>query len=128
MRKASFHILRVGVAITFLWVGVLIIKSPEAWGNYIQPWAAELLPVPVRDVMISTAILDLTVGILLLIDFWVWVAALLGTFHLLSVLTAAGIDSTTVRDIGLLAATFALLVDSLPESILVKVAFWKKKS
>jgi hypothetical protein len=33
MIKTSFHILRVGLAITFLWIGVLIFKNPESWGG-----------------------------------------------------------------------------------------------
>jgi len=42
MDKASFHILRIGLAVTFLWIGVLILRNPEAWGGYMRPWAAGL--------------------------------------------------------------------------------------
>jgi len=46
MKKTSFHFLRVGLAITFLWIGILIFKNPEAWGGYLEPWAVGLLPIP----------------------------------------------------------------------------------
>ena len=68
MNKISFHILRIGLAVTFLWIGVLILRNPEAWGEYMRPWAAGLLPVPVTQVMIGTAILDIIIGVFLLIN------------------------------------------------------------
>lgn len=111
MKKSAFHILRVGVAITFLWIGVLIFKDPQAWGGFLQPWATNLLPVPLGQAMVGTAILDILVGVVLLSGFFVWVAAAVGSIHLIIVLITVGINDVTVRDIGLLAATLALLAD-----------------
>jgi uncharacterized membrane protein YphA (DoxX/SURF4 family) len=118
MSKTSFHILRVGLAITFLWIGVLIFKNPESWGGYLQPWAAGLLPIPLEKAMIGTAILDILIGFFLLIDVLTWLAALLGAVHLIIVLAVSGITDITVRDIGLLVAALALMIDSLPQGVL----------
>ena len=126
MQKTSFHILRVGLAITFLWIGVLIFKQPEAWSGYLQPWAAGLLPLPIVQAMIGTAILDIVIGVLLLIDYLTWLAALLGAGHLIIVLTVSGITDITVRDIGLLAATLALMISSLPQLLINRITFLKK--
>jgi len=117
MKLASFHILRVGVAITFLWIGILIFREPEAWGLYLHPWAANLLPLPLKEAMIGTALLDIAIGALLLIDTLTWLAALLGAFHLVIVLTVSGINAITVRDMGLLAATIALAISAWPSSV-----------
>lgn len=121
MRKTSFHVLRVGLAITFLWIGVLIFKQPEAWGGYLQPWAAGLLPIPLNQAMIGTAILDIAIGALLLIDFLTWFAALLGAIHLIIVFAVSGITDITVRDIAILAAILAIMVDSLPQWLSNKI-------
>ena len=126
MKKTSFHFLRVGLAITFLWIGVLIFKNPEAWGGYLQPWAAGLLPIPLEQAMIGTAILDIMIGVFLLIDFLPWLAALIGAIHILIVLTVSGITDITVRDIGLLVGALALMIDSLPQSIIQRINFLKK--
>lgn len=115
MKKASYHILRVGVAITFLWIGILILKVPEAWGGYLQPWAVGLLPISIEQAMVGTAILDIVIGFFLLIDSFVWFAALVGALHLLLVLTVSGITDITVRDIAILAAAIALMIDSTPK-------------
>ena len=121
MKKTSFHILRVGLAVTFLWIGVLIFKQPEAWGGYLMLWAAGLLPVPIEQVMMGTAVLDIIIGALLLFDFFVWFAALVGVIHLIIVLAVSGITDITVRDIGILAAAIALMADSLPENFINKI-------
>lgn len=121
MNKTSFHILRVGLAITFLWIGILIFKEPGAWGSYIQPWAVKLLPLPINDMMIGTAFLDVIIGFLLLIDSLVWIAALLGTIHLIIVIICSGITEIIVRDIGILAGVVALFVDSLPKDLMEKI-------
>lgn len=126
MKKTSFHFLRIGLAITFLWIGVLIFKNPEAWGGYLQPWAAGLVPIPIAQAMIGTAILDITIGAFLLIDFLPWLAALVGAVHLIIVLTVSGITDITVRDIGLLIAALAIVIDSLPQSIVSRINFLKK--
>lgn len=118
----GFHILRVGIAVTFLWIGVLIFKNPEGWIGYMQPWAMNLLPLLATEALISTAILDILIGIFLLIDWYTWIAALLGTLHLVIVLTVSGISDITVRDIGLLAATIAITIESLPLYIKNKFA------
>ena len=102
----------IGIAITFLWIGILILKNPEAWGGYLQPWAMDLLPIPIAQAMVGTAVMDLVIGLLLLTDTWVAPVSALAALHLIVVLTVSGVNEATVRDIGLLAGAFSLLADS----------------
>lgn len=126
MHQASFHILRVGLAITFLWIGILIFKSPEGWSNFLEPWAAGLLPIPLKEAMIGTAILDIVIGALLLTDTFVWLAALVGAIHLVIVLAVSGITDVTVRDIGLLAGLVGLMLESLPPEVADRIRWrWR---
>ncbi len=112
MKSTAFHILRVGLAITFVWIGILILREPEAWGGFLQPWAAGLLPVPLKQAMIGTAILDILVGLALLVDFKIVFVAFIGVLHIITVLVVAGIDSVTVRDIAIGAGLVALMADA----------------
>ena len=114
MNKISFHVLRIGLSFTFLWIGVLILRNPEAWGGYMRPWAAGLLPVPLAQAMIGTAIFDIIIGIFLLINFLPRLTAIVGAIHLAVILMVSGITDITVRDIGLLAGMLALMIDSPP--------------
>lgn len=126
MNKVGFHILRVGLGITFLWIGVLIFKQPEVWGGYLKPWAFKLLPVSLSQAMIGTAILDITIGFLFLIDTLTWLASLLAIIHLIIVLTVSGITDITVRDIAILTGAIAVMIDSLPKNFLDKFKFLRK--
>lgn len=117
LNQQALHVLRVGLGITFLWIGVLIFRDPEFWSGFLQPWVANLLPISVESAMISTAILDVLVGLLLLVDVLTLVAALVATIHLTIVLITVGIDVVTVRDIGLLAGTLALVWARAPRRV-----------
>ena len=68
--------------------------------------------------MIGTAIFDVVIGLLLLIDFGTWLVAAIAAVHLVIVLTVSGITSITVRDIGLLTAAIALFRDDVPKALL----------
>ena len=123
MKSSAFHILRVGIAITFLWIGILIFRDPIGWGGYLQPWAIALVPVSLKTFMTGIAIFDIGVGILLLIDFFTFWAAVFASLHLFIVIFVAGITEITIRDLGLLAGTLALMIQSWPQGL----KFFKKK-
>lgn len=99
---------------TFLWIGLLILKDPIAWGGYIGAWLLPYLPTSVREVMITTAFFDLVVGLWLLLDYKIWIPASLGTLHLATVIIVSGINAITVRDIGIFSACLALTFETAP--------------
>ena len=114
LRKYGKQILRIGIGITFLWIGILIVQNPAAWGGYIQPWALKLIPVPVAQLMLGTGILDIILGVLLILNILTWLAGLVAAAHLAVVLVTSGINAITVRDIGLLAAAISITLTSWP--------------
>lgn len=91
----------------------------------MQPWAANLLPVPLKQAMLGTAMLDIAIGFFLLIGARVWIAAFIAAAHLVIVLIVSGITDITARDVGLLAASTALAIESLPIRIRNKINFLK---
>lgn len=114
LTSSTYHIVRVGMGITFLWIGILILRDPAGWGGFLQPWALKLLIMPVEQVMMATAVLDMLVGLLLLIDTWTFMASFIASIHLVVILITTGINEVTVRDIGLLGGTIALAIASWP--------------
>lgn len=109
MKSAPLHIIRVGLGITFLWIGVLIIRQPDMWGKLLQPWAVNLLPIPLQTAMLQTAAFDIIVGLLLLLDLFTFWAAAFALLHLVTVITVVGITPPTTRDIGLAAGALAIV-------------------
>jgi uncharacterized membrane protein YphA (DoxX/SURF4 family) len=125
MRKPlSYHFLRLGLAATYVAIGVLIFRDPDGWGALIQPWAARLMPVSIHWLMLSTAALDVAVGILLLIDILSWAAAAIGAIHILTVFMTVGLIGDTVRDMAILGGSASLALSEWPEHL----KFWKKKN
>lgn len=126
MQKSAFNILRIGLAVTFFWIGVLIWRSPAEWATFIQPWAAKLISGSLVFAMQQTAILDMAVGVLLLVSPLVWLGALLGALHLAIVLITVGVNGITIRDVGLVSATIALCIETFPQSIKNKILSLKR--
>jgi len=110
MHTYTEHIIRVGLGITFLWVGLLIFQNPEGWGHTLQPWALGLLPVSLKTAMLQTAVFDIVVGFFLLVEVFPLVFSSLAFLHLATVIATVGITGATARDIGLAAVALALVI------------------
>lgn len=117
MKSTALAILRIGLGITFVWIGVYIVQDPLSWSGYIQPWVRKFLLASPEQVMFVNGLFDITLGALLLFNIWTWFASLLAAIHLVIVLIASGINSITVRDIGLLGAALALSLQTKPENL-----------
>ena len=114
MSKTSLFILRQGLGITFLAIGILIWRDPELWGSFMQPWAKDLLISSVENTMKATAVIDMLVGLALILGVRTWIAAGFAAIHLAGVIVTVGFNDITVRDFGLLAASAALCWATLP--------------
>lgn len=112
MKHASYHVLRVGLGITFLWIGILIIQNPLSWFENLLPWPQNLLDGWAIYIMYIIASMDLLIGLLLLVDIMLWLVALIGALHLITALFATGITALTVHDITLIAALIAVFLES----------------
>lgn len=110
MKTLSYRILRFGLGVTFLWIGILILRDPLAWGSYIQPWALKLMQFPLATTMKISGGFDIFIGLWLMFGVWTRSAAFLASAHLALVLitTSGDLQTVIVRDIGLLAATLSL--------------------
>ena len=116
MRKTSILALRTGLAITFIVVGVYIWLHPTIWYSMLLPWAKGItVGGTARPILQAVAIFDIFIGILFLLDLWTWIVALIASVMLVLSLAATGVSDATVRDIGLLGASLALLFATMPE-------------
>lgn len=105
-------ILRIGMGITFFWIGILIFQHPDAWANFLSPWFVKLLPFSPIHLMEFTSILDILIGVFFILGFFTRVVAMVATIHLVGILISSGITETTIRDVGLLGGTVALFLDA----------------
>ncbi len=114
VRNLAYHILRLGLGATFIIIGFFILRSPQGWATFLQPWAAGLVSkvLPVTDVMVAVGTFDIVIGIAFVSNLFMPIAAGLASLHIFTVLIVTGITEVTVRDIGLLAGTIGLLLDT----------------
>lgn len=117
MIPTAFLIIRLGLAFTFVWTGVLIFKDVPSWAGILRnSWIIRFLPTSPESAMRGTAILDIAIGLWLLTGVFLWVSSLAAGLHLISVLLVTGIMAPSYRDVGLLAAATGLLLYALPSS------------
>lgn len=107
----SIALVRIGLGITFILTGILILKDEDKWTHMLPGWFSKYLPSG-RSFMIVTAWTDIITGIWLLSGYFTGIAALLAALHLLGVLIVSGKQEfhEVYRDIGLLFMAVALAV------------------
>ena len=113
-------ILRLTLGITFLWIGFLIFKHPDAWAQFLQDYFVKILPFSTIALMTFTAYLDMAIGVLFLLNLFTPYVGLVGTIHMIAVLISSGITDVTVRDIAIGGACFALFLLTKEKSIFNK--------
>lgn len=107
----SITLVRIGLGITFILTGILILKDGDKWTHMLPEWFSKYLP-SARSFMIVTAWTDIITGLWLLSGYLTGVAASLAALHLLGVLIVSGKQEfhEVYRDIGLLFMAVALAV------------------
>ncbi len=104
-------ILRIGLGITFVLTGVLILKDKDKWTHMLPKWFSRYL-LSARSFMLGTAVGDLFIGAWLISGYFTGIAAVLAATHLLGVLVVSSRHEfhEVYRDIGLLFGCSALAV------------------
>jgi len=102
----SYLFLRLGLGLTFLWIGVDMFRHPDIWIGYIPAEPGFGLS---RETALSMAgAFDTALGLLLLLRIWSKLAGILVVAHMVGVLVMQGVDAVLIRDVGLLGAGLAL--------------------
>lgn len=104
-------ILRLGLGITFVLTGFLILKDNDKWTHMLPGWFSKYIG-SARSFMVGTAWFDLILGAWIVSGYLTGIAASLAALHLLGVLLVSGKDEfhEVYRDIGLLFMAVALAV------------------
>lgn len=112
MHKNAKLALRIGLGLTFIFIGILIFFDPQQWLKLLSPW---VLKIPVNTLLIGLfiiSIFDILVGIMFLFNLWPIFTGILASVHLIFVLIVTGFNLVTIRDIGLLGAILAYTIEA----------------
>lgn len=101
-------ILRIGLAIVFLWFGFSQLLDGINWVSWVPEWAVNVLHLPPAMIVLANGLFEVIAGALLALNIFTrWVALALAV-HLLVITIEIGATAIGVRDFGLTMATLAL--------------------
>lgn len=104
--KWSYLFLRLGLGLTFLWIGVDMFRNPDVWIGYIP--ANPGFGLTREAALRAAGAFDMALGLMLLLRVWSKLAGALVVVHMAGILVVHGVDAVLIRDVGLLGAGLAL--------------------
>ena len=105
-------ILRIGLAVVFLWFGIDKFIHVQNWIGWIPDWMVSIIPLSLATFMYFQGFIETLVGLALLIGFRVRTASFFAALAILGVLASligTGQTEILLRDLGLLAASISLV-------------------
>jgi hypothetical protein len=113
--KLPHHILRIGVAVAFLYPPYAALGDPVSWFSYF-PGFIKMLPVPEAVLLHSFGLLEVVIALWILSGKRIFIPSALATALLLAIVVfnVSGFD-VLFRDIAIAAMPLALAVGAYPE-------------
>jgi len=100
--------LRLGLAALYLWFGFSQLFDSVNWVSWVPEWAVNLLHISPAMIVFLNGMLEVTLGSLLALGFFVRPTALVLAAHLAIITLDIGFTAIGVRDFALTMATLAL--------------------
>jgi uncharacterized membrane protein YphA (DoxX/SURF4 family) len=103
-------VLRYAVGGVFLWFGIDKFLHPDAWLGWAPEWMLALAPLESPLMLFLQGLLESFLGLALVSGMFARLASIVTTLLLLAISVSISWTETTVRDIGLLGASFAIFI------------------
>lgn len=104
----GIFVLRIGLAILFLWFGFSQFFDQAAWTSWVPQWAMSLTGLEAEMIVLLNGGLEIALGVLLALGLYIRPAAVLLGLHLAVITFEIGLNSVGMRDFAIMAATFGL--------------------
>ena len=126
LSKYSPLVLRLGIAVVFLWFGFSQIKNPAGWTRMVPEYAQNLFPGSVNTMIMFNGIFEVVLASLLLLGLFTRTVSLLLSIHLFHITTIVGYGATGARDFALFLATLSIFFKGADEFCLDKMMFGER--
>ncbi len=103
-------ILRIGLAVVFIWFGMSQLLNGLLWVSWVPSWAITALNMSPAIIVMINGAFEVVAGSMLALGIFVRLFAFLLTLHLLFIIFGVGFTAIGIRDFGLLCATLALFL------------------
>lgn len=101
-------VLRIGIALVFLWFGFQQLWHPDSWTSFIPNIALSLSGLTAQTLVLLNGSFEVVFSLALIAGFNTQVAALLLALHMFDIAYVVGYDAIGVRDFGLAIATLSV--------------------
>jgi uncharacterized membrane protein YphA (DoxX/SURF4 family) len=114
MNKYAPTVLRIGLALVFLWFGTQQLFHTSSWTNLIPDTIIQMSHLNAVIWVHINGSMEIVFGICLLLGFFTQVSSLILALHLAVIALDVGIfTSIGVRDFGLTIATFSIFLNGI---------------
>ncbi len=114
MKMCAPAVLRIGLALVFLWFGTQQLVNTGAWVRLIPEWVLNSSGLAAETLVHFNGAFEIVFGICLLFGFFFRVVSLLMALHMLhlfvTLLNAQGLSAIAVRDFGLFMSATTLFL------------------
>jgi uncharacterized membrane protein YphA (DoxX/SURF4 family) len=114
MEKAKQYapiILRIAMALLFLWFGMSQIIDPSVWVGFMPNSVVTLTGLSVTTLVTINATFEIIAGTMLLFGLYTRVIAAILFLHLLDITFVVSLDAIGIRDLGLAVSTFVIFLN-----------------
>ena len=94
-------VLRLGLAIVFLWFGLSELMHTAMWTSYIPTWLISLTGLKVATLVALNGLFEVVMALMLAFGIWTRWVALLVLIHLIGIVADVGLSAVGIRDVGL---------------------------
>jgi len=114
----SPSVVRIGMALVFLWFAINQLLNPKVWIIYLPEFLSNT-PNPTMFIY-ANAVFEIIFGLMLLLGILTRISALLLGIHLIGISITLGYNAIAIRDLGLGIATISIAMHGPDKLCLMK--------
>lgn len=117
--QKSKIIMRISIALLFLWFGVSQLHSPSSWTGFLPDWTNSLSMSPSILIYLNGS-LEITFGLFLISGLFTRISSLILGLHLLGIALSMPYSPTMIRDLVLSVVTIIVFFNGSDDLTLDK--------
>lgn len=110
LKRYAPAVLRIGLALVFLWFGFNQIFDGQSWLGYLPSFAYSLPVKPITFIFLN-GLFEVLFGSMLIVGIYTRLSSGLLSLHLLGIILSLGYNEIAVRDVGLFFAGLSVFLN-----------------
>jgi uncharacterized membrane protein YphA (DoxX/SURF4 family) len=110
MKNFAPVLLRIGIALVFLWFGQEQLIHTSSWISFIPSWITSMTGISAATLVHFNGAFEVVFGFCLIFGYFTRVTALLLALHMLDITFTVGYNQIGIRDFGLSIAAIAVFL------------------